>query len=105
MEKDNKQQQGQINIELPEDIAEGVYANLAVIAHSNSEFVIDFVKIVPGVPKAKVKSRIIVTPQHAKRLFRALKDNIIKYESMHGEITIPEAPDIPFNLGKPQGEA
>jgi hypothetical protein len=63
------------------------------------------VKIVPGVPKAKVKSRIIVTPQHAKRLFRALKDNIVKYESMHGEIDIPEAPDIPFNLGKPQGEA
>ena len=68
---DNKQQQGQINIELDEKTAEGTYANLAIINHSASEFVVDFVAIMPGVPKAKVKSRIVLTPQHAKRLLKA----------------------------------
>lgn len=76
----------QLNIELPEDIADGTYSNLAVIAHSNSEFVIDFLRLVPNVPKAKVKSRVIVTPQHAKRLLRALADNIQKYEAQFGII-------------------
>jgi len=76
----------QINIELSEEIAEGVYANLAMIAHSNSEFVIDFIRLMPGVPKAKVKSRIVITPEHAKRLLNALKDNILKYEETFGQI-------------------
>ncbi|MEZ4986307.1 MAG: DUF3467 domain-containing protein [Saprospiraceae bacterium] len=87
---DNKQQGNQLNIELPEDIADGIYSNLAVIAHSNSEFVIDFLRLVPNVPKAKVKSRIILTPQHAKRLLRAIADNIQKYEAQFGPISEQE---------------
>ena len=69
-----------LNIELSEDIAEGVYANLAMIAHSSSEFVIDYIRLMPGVPKAKVKARIVITPEHAKRLLNALEENIQKYE-------------------------
>jgi len=76
MANEKEEQQNQINIELSEEIAEGVYSNLAMIAHSNSEFVIDFIRLMPGVPKAKVKSRIVVTPEHAKRLLFALKDKI-----------------------------
>lgn len=97
----------QINIELNEEIAEGIYSNLAMITHSNSEFIIDFIKMMPGIPKAKVKSRIILTPQHAKRLYRALKDNISKFESMHGTIKIPEGGDMmpPMNFGGPTPEA
>jgi len=86
MADDNKAQQNQLNIDLPEDIAEGVYSNLAIIAHSNSEFVIDFVRIIPNAPKAKVKSRVILTPEHAKRLLSALADNISKYEKQFGPI-------------------
>lgn len=85
---ENKDQQGQIQIELTEDIAQGTYSNLAIIAHSSSEFVVDFVRIVPGVQKAKVKSRIILTPEHAKRLLLALNDNILKYESLNGPINL-----------------
>lgn len=95
----------QINVELPEEIAEGIYSNLAMIAHSNSEFVIDFIRLMPGVPKAKVKSRIIVTPDHAKRLLAALKENIEKYESAFGKISQGGgAPSFPMSFGKP-GEA
>jgi len=94
----------QINIELPDDVADGIYSNLAIITHSPSEFIVDFVKMMPGVPKAKVKSRIILTPQHAKRLYKALKDNISKFESMYGEIKITEG-EIPFTLGNPQAQA
>ncbi|MBU2939617.1 DUF3467 domain-containing protein [Lacinutrix sp. C3R15] len=95
---------GQINIELDEKIAEGTYSNLAIINHSVSEFVVDFVSIMPGTPKSKVKSRIILTPQHAKRLMKALHDNVAKFESMHGEIKDYEQPPIPLNFG-PTGEA
>lgn len=96
----------QINIELTEEIAEGVYANLAMIAHSNSEFVIDFIRLMPGVPKAKVKSRIVITPEHAKRLLAALKDNIRKYEEHFGEIKHhDDAPRFPMNFGGTMGEA
>lgn len=102
--KDSKK--NQINIELSEEIAEGVYANLAMIAHSNSEFVIDFIRLMPGVPKAKVKSRIVVTPEHAKRLLYALKDNIEKYEETFGAIKkTDEAPKFPINFGGTVGEA
>ena len=78
----------QINIELGEKEAEGIYSNLAIITHSPAEFVIDFTRIVPGLPKARVLSRIISTPQHAKMLLYALRDNIDKFEARFGEIKI-----------------
>lgn len=96
----------QINIELSEEIAEGVYSNLAMIAHSSSEFVIDFIRLMPGVPKAKVKSRIVITPEHAKRLLKALEDNINKFENTYGDIkSVDEAPKFPMNFGGTMGEA
>ena len=104
--KDDKNQNNQINIELSEEISEGVYANLAMIAHSSSEFVIDFIRLMPGVPKAKVKSRIVVTPEHAKRLLNALQDNIKKYEATFGEVKqTEEMPKFPLNFGGTMGEA
>ena len=86
MKKDGQQ----LQIELKEDVAEGTYANLAVIAHSSSEFVFDFIRMMPGVAKAQVKSRIVMTPEHAKRLAYASQDNLRKYESLFGEIRLPE---------------
>lgn len=100
----NKPKQGQINIELDEAVAQGIYSNLAIINHSVSEFVVDFVTIMPGTPKSKVKSRIILTPQHAKRFLKALNENIIRFEHTHGEIKDFEQPSIPLNFG-PTGEA
>ena len=95
-----------INIELTEEVAEGVYANLAMIAHSSSEFVIDFIRLMPGVPKAKVKSRIVITPEHAKRLLHALEENISKYEDTFGGIKqAEESPRFPMNFGGTVGEA
>lgn len=105
-EKKNQQNQNQINIELSEEIAEGIYSNLAMIAHSNSEFVVDFIRLMPGVPKARVKSRIIITPEHAKRLLAALKENIEKYEATFGAIKrTDEMPKFPMNFGGTVGEA
>jgi hypothetical protein len=97
----------QINIELSEEIAEGIYSNLAIITHSHSEFVVDFVKLMPGVQKAKVKSRIILTPEHAKRLYKALADNIKKFEVAHGPIKDSPGGDAmpPFTLGGPTAQA
>ena len=83
---DNSQKPQQLNIELSEEVAQGIYSNLAVITHSSSEFVVDFVRIMPGIPKANVKSRVILTPEHVKRLLMALQDNIKKYEAVHGQI-------------------
>lgn len=106
-EKENKKR-NQINIELKEDVAQGIYANLAIITHSSSEFVLDFARVMPGIPKADVKSRIILTPEHAKRLLHALKDNIAKYESVHGQIKEPEpggSPLMPMNFGGPTAQA
>ena len=103
-EEQKKQQGNQINIELTEEIADGIYSNLAIISHSQSEFIVDFVRILPGVNKAKVKSRIILTPQHAKRLSKALADNVRKFEQQHGEIKDYEQPPIPMNFG-PTGQA
>ncbi|MCP9766602.1 DUF3467 domain-containing protein [Lacihabitans sp. LS3-19] len=101
-----EEEENQINIELSEEMAEGVYANLAMIAHSNSEFVIDFIRLMPGVPKAKVKSRIILTPEHAQRLLMALQDNIRKYELNFGEIRQSNDPvPFPMNFGGQMGEA
>lgn len=96
----------QLNIELSEEMAEGIYANLAIITHSNAEFVMDYVRVMPGVPKAKVKSRIIMTPQHAKRLMKALKENVAKFEANHGEIKDTEqVQGIPMNFGGPPAQA
>ncbi len=99
-----KQDQNKINIEIDAEIAEGQYSNLAIINHSMSEFVVDFVNIMPGNPKSKVKSRIVLTPQHAKRLAKALADNVRKFEKAHGEIKDYEQPPIPLNFG-PTGQA
>ena len=108
-EKKNQQQMplqdGNLNVELSEEIAEGIYSNLAIINHSPSEFVLDFIKIMPGVPKARVKSRIVLTPQHAKRFLRAMGDNVARYEQQHGEIQDVEQPNIPLNFGGPTGQA
>jgi len=104
MADSNNKSGQQINIELDADVAQGIYSNLAIINHSASEFVVDFVSIMPGVPKSKVKSRIILTPQHAKRLLKALADNVNRFESAHGEIKDFEQPPIPMNFG-PTGEA
>jgi hypothetical protein len=96
-----------INLELAEEKAEGIYSNLAVITHSPSEFVLDFIRVMPGMPKAKVQSRVIVTPQHAKRLMRALAENVKKFEGQHGPIKDMKGPEqmIPMNFGGPAGEA
>lgn len=83
---EKKPEQQQISIELGEKEAEGVYSNLAIISHSSAEFIIDFTRILPGVPKAKVLSRVVMTPQHAKLLLHALNDNVQKFEAQHGEI-------------------
>lgn len=94
-----QEQQQQINIELSEEMADGTYANLAIITHSFAEFVIDFVNVMPGVPKAKVKSRVVMTPQHAKKLMRALIDNVKRYEGQNGVIKDQEQMSMPFNFG------
>lgn len=106
MSEQNQQEQQGLNIELSEEVAEGVYSNLAIITHSTSEFVLDFIRIMPGVPKAKVKSRVVMTPEHAKRLMRALADNIAKYESVNGTIREDDmAGQVPLNFGGPTTEA
>ncbi|MBE7659319.1 DUF3467 domain-containing protein [Tenacibaculum finnmarkense] len=95
----------QLNIELDQDIAEGTYSNLAIINHSVSEFIVDFINVMPGIPKPKVKSRIILTPQHAKRLAKALVENVQKFEQTNGEIKDYEQVPIPMNFGGTTGEA
>ena len=104
MSDSENKQKGQINIELDASVAEGTYSNLAIINHSVSEFVVDFVNIMPGIPKSKVKSRIILTPQHAKRLSKALQDNVKRFEQTHGEIKDYDKPPVPLNFG-PTGQA
>lgn len=102
MKQDNPGQGQQINIELGEKEAEGIYSNLAIITHSPAEFIIDFTRIVPGVPKAKVHARIITTPQHAKMFLRALNDNIDKFEAKFGEIKTDISPNQHFGFVTPQ---
>ena len=102
MEDQNRKQN--MNIEINDQTAEGVYSNLAVINHSPTEFVVDFIQIMPGVPKARVKSRIILTPQHAKRLAKALAENVNRFENQFGEIKDVQNPSMPMNFGPP-GEA
>ena len=105
--KDEERPAGpQLNIELSEDMAEGTYSNLVMLAHSAEEFILDFIRVMPGVPKARVKSRIIVSPPHAKRLLRALADNINRFEQAHGEIDEPQQHQGPaVHFGLPGGEA
>lgn len=103
----NNNQQG-MQIELPQNVAQGEYANFAIITHSSSDFVMDFARILPGVPKAQVKSRVILAPEHAKRLLAALQDNIMRYESEFGRIQIPNKEPrtiAPFDFGSSKGDA
>ncbi len=104
---DNQQPQppNQLNIEISEEVAEGSYANLAIITHSHAEFVIDFVSVMPSTPKSKVKSRIIFTPMHAKRFLKALEDNVSRYEAANGHIQDLEQVEIPLNFGGPTAQA
>ena len=106
MNENDNNQQGQMQIELPQDVAQGEYANFAIITHSSSDFVIDFARVLPGVPQAQVKSRVILAPEHAKRLLGALQENIMRYEREFGPIRIPNQEPrtiSPFPTGK--GEA
>ena len=106
---ENQKNDNQLQIELSPEVAEGIYANLAIITHSSAEVVLDFIRVLPGVPKANVKSRIVLAPEHAKRLLYALKDNVDKYEKVLGTIDLHEAPQAggrtatPF--GVPEGKA
>jgi hypothetical protein len=104
----NKNQQNQLSINLSKEVAQGIYSNLAVINHSSSEFIIDYIRVMPGVPQADVKSRVILTPEHAKRLMNALQDNIKKYEEAYGEIDVKKqgkGPEMPLNFGGPTAQA
>ncbi len=94
-----------LNIEISEEIAEGSYANLAIITHSNAEFVVDFVNVMPGTPKSKVKSRVILTPMHAKRFMKALVENVERYETANGTIADMLPVEIPMNFGGPTAQA
>jgi type III secretory pathway component EscV len=102
---DNQNQPPQINIEISEETSEGTYINLAIITHSQAEFVYDFVNVMPGAPKSKVKSRIIMTPFHAKRFMKAMVENVQKFEAVNGTIQDLESVEIPFNFGGPAGQA
>ena len=102
----NANNENQLNIELSPEVAEGIYANLAIITHSSAEVGLDFIRVLPGVPKAVVRSRVILAPEHAKRLLLALQDNVVKFEKTFGQIQIPRQDGgtiAPFNIGK--GEA
>jgi hypothetical protein len=103
--ENNSNQQNQLNIEISEEMAEGEYANLAIITHSHAEFVIDFVNVMPGTPKSRVKSRIILTPQHAKRFMKALIENIDRFEEVNGDIKDLEEIQVPMNFGGPAAQA
>lgn len=101
----DQQPNNQLNIEISEEVAEGEYANLAIITHSHAEFVIDFVNVMPGTPKSRVKSRIIFTPQHAKRFMKALNENIGRFENSNGKIQELEEVQLPLNFGGPTAQA
>jgi hypothetical protein len=107
MNMENKGQENQLNIELPEEVAEGIYSNLAIITHSQSEFIVDYIQIMPGMPKGKVKSRVVMTPQNAKRLLMALNDNIQKFESVNGPIQLGEGGHMipPMHFGGTNNQA
>ena len=100
---ENNNNQKQLQIELPQEVAQGEYANFAIITHSSSDFILDFARVLPGLPKAQVKSRVILAPEHAKRLLAALQENIVRYEHEYGAIKIPNQEPrtiAPFPTGK-----
>jgi hypothetical protein len=106
MDNNQNPQKGQVQIDLPQEVAQGQYSNFAIITHSSSEFIIDFIRMLPGLPKMQVKSRVIMAPEHAKRLAMALQENIMRYEREFGKINIPNQAErtiAPFNINK--GEA
>lgn len=104
MSAENNKKQGQIDIELTPDMASGVYSNLQLVQHSQTEFVLDFIQIMPGVPKPQVKSRVILSPVHAKKLLGALQENISRYEMLNGKISEP-TPNTPYEQINPMGKA
>ncbi|HLR24521.1 MAG TPA: DUF3467 domain-containing protein [Fodinibius sp.] len=97
--------QGQVEIELPEEEASGTYSNLVMISHSPSEFILDFISVMPGRPKAKVEKRMVLSPDHAKRLLNALSENIDRFEKENGAISDGDKIDVPFNYRGPTPEA
>lgn len=105
MANNQENNSNQLNIEISEEIAEGSYANLAIITHSHAEFILDFVNVMPGTPKSKVKSRVILAPMHAKRLMRAIVDNVNNYEAQHGAINDMQDIEFPLNFGGPTAQA
>jgi hypothetical protein len=105
MSEQNQQPPNQLNIEISEEVAEGNYSNLAIITHSHAEFVIDFVNVMPGTPKSKVKSRVILTPQHAKRFMKALTEYVNRFEQLNGKIQDLEEVQLPLNFGGPTAQA
>jgi hypothetical protein len=107
MSQDQNGKKPKLNIELPDEVAPGVYSNLAVVTHSQTEFILDFIQVMPGTPKAKVRSRVVLSPQHAKRVMKMLVDNIGKFEGQHGKIEMASQPEpsFPVNFGGPAGEA
>jgi hypothetical protein len=105
MSEEAKQPPNQLNIEISEEVAEGHYSNLAIITHSHAEFVIDFVNVMPGTPKSKVKSRVILTPQHAKRFMKALTEYVSRFEQLNGKIADLEDVQLPLNFGGPTAQA
>ena len=102
--KKDKTEKNNINVELDENVSQGTYSNLVIVNHSPTEFVLDFINVMPGVPKAKVRSRIILTPEHTKKLINALNENLIKYEKVFGEIKNSQREVLPISFG-PRGEA
>jgi hypothetical protein len=108
MEQQPQQKTNNLSIEISEEMARGKYANFAIISHSPSEFILDFACVLPAMPKAPVQSRIVLAPEHAKRLASALQDNIAKYESTHGEIKLTGGagmPPIPMTFGGQPAQA
>jgi ribonuclease BN (tRNA processing enzyme) len=105
MNNTDSPQPNQLNIEISEEVADGTYSNLVIITHSHAEFIVDFVNVMPGMPKSKVKSRIILTPQHAKRFLKALDDNIHRFEEAHGDIKDQDMVEFPLNFGGPTAQA
>lgn len=103
MENKQNPNENQLQIELTPEVAGGTYANLAVITHSHSEVVLDFIRVLPGMPKAPVKSRIILAPEHAKRLLYALQDNVMKYEQSFGKIELPGEKEVGGRTATPFG--
>lgn len=103
MEK--RDNENKIDIALNESVASGIYSNLQVVQHSPTEFIIDFVEIMPNVPKAQVKSRVILNPVHAKKLLHALQENIGRYELTFGQIKEDTVPNVPYSEINPMGQA